>query len=447
MNTETVNLDTEGINVNSSFSSGLLLCLGCVAMIPGARNQLVNSVTFFPPSPSGYKVQLSGEVSLYDLNQAKYRSMKNIWKDAVNRVPARKCVDVNFISLPSNYCFHFKYPGTNKTIIYSHGNATDIGYVFVHLLDLSSRIKCNIIAYDYSGYGQSKFKPSEKTIYENINNVVEYVTNTLKIPFGSIFLYGQSIGSAPTINYASQHSQRKDFCNLGGVIIHSGLKSGVSVLCGALVSSPWYDAFRNLDKIQKITCPIFIIHGTNDRQIPLSHGKMLYNLCQRPYVPWFVNGAGHNDIETVWRDEFVSKIYEFISSASMQPIMKLGKSEKVTKDNYSLSRMTTRTSESINLCTSETENTSEDDNSGEESTSALNNESVSRDIPSIQQRSNLFYNATKFPTQTITSPNVPRCLGINVDVSSVATEFPKLKDQNQKKELIFQSIIDLFRSN
>jgi len=42
-----------------------------------------------------------------------------------------------------------------KTIIYSHGNATDIGAMHFMQIIIAKGIKCNVVMYDYSGYGES----------------------------------------------------------------------------------------------------------------------------------------------------------------------------------------------------------------------------------------------------------------------------------------------------
>ena len=51
--------------------------------------------------------------------------------------------------------YFLPHPSAEFTIIFSHGNATDIGQMRDFLLDLRKRLKVNIVAYDYSGYGLS----------------------------------------------------------------------------------------------------------------------------------------------------------------------------------------------------------------------------------------------------------------------------------------------------
>ena len=51
------------------------------------------------------------------------------------------------------------------TILFSHGNASDLGQGAGYLLQLGYFLQCNVLAYDYSGYGESVGKASAKNIH------------------------------------------------------------------------------------------------------------------------------------------------------------------------------------------------------------------------------------------------------------------------------------------
>lgn len=55
------------------------------------------------------------------------------------------------------------------TVLFSHGNAVDLGQMSSFYIGLGTRINCNIFSYDYSGYGASTGKPSEKNLYADID--------------------------------------------------------------------------------------------------------------------------------------------------------------------------------------------------------------------------------------------------------------------------------------
>lgn len=58
---------------------------------------------------------------------------------------------------------------TRFTVLFSHGNAVDLGQMSSFYIGLGTRINCNIFSYDYSGYGVSTGKPSEKNLYADID--------------------------------------------------------------------------------------------------------------------------------------------------------------------------------------------------------------------------------------------------------------------------------------
>jgi fermentation-respiration switch protein FrsA (DUF1100 family) len=61
-------------------------------------------------------------------------------------------------------------------------------------LVLGTRLQCNIISYDYSGYGASHGKASERNMYADIEATYNSIKQRYHIPDSKIILYGQSIG-------------------------------------------------------------------------------------------------------------------------------------------------------------------------------------------------------------------------------------------------------------
>ena len=61
-----------------------------------------------------------------------------------------------------------------------------------------------------------------------------------------------------------------------------------------------------------------IIHGTSDNVVPTRNGRKLYSLLQKPHEPFWVEGAGHNDIVQKHGVEQTMKVAEFIKSTAQQ---------------------------------------------------------------------------------------------------------------------------------
>ena len=52
-------------------------------------------------------------------------------------------------------------------VLFSHGNAEDLGDTCHICFALATLLNCNVITYDYSGYGISSGRPSEKNVYSD----------------------------------------------------------------------------------------------------------------------------------------------------------------------------------------------------------------------------------------------------------------------------------------
>ncbi|XP_011370914.1 protein ABHD17A [Pteropus vampyrus] len=195
-------------------------------------------------------------------------------------------------------------PARRYTVLFSHGNAVDLGQMSSFYIGLGSRINCNIFSYDYSGYGASSGRPSEKNLYADIDAAWQALRTRYGISPDSIVLYGQSIGTVPTVDLASRYE-------CAAVVLHSPLTSGMRVAFPDTKKTYCFDAFPNIEKVSKITSPVLIIHGTEDEVIDFSHGLALYERCPKAVEPLWVEGAGHNDIELY--SQYLERLRRFIS--------------------------------------------------------------------------------------------------------------------------------------
>lgn len=138
----------------------------------------------------------------------------------------------------------------------------------------------------------------------------EFLRNQLNYEAHKIILYGQSIGSGPSTFLASNINYP-----VGGLILHSGIASGLRVILPNMKSHK-FDFFPNIDLVQYINCPIFVIHGTDDQEVNVANAqKILQKAKRKNTYSWFVEKAGHNNIENdkKFRYEYFKKLKEFLS--------------------------------------------------------------------------------------------------------------------------------------
>ena len=122
------------------------------------------------------------------------------------------------------------------TILFSHGNAVDLGQMSSFFIGLGTRVNCNILAYDYSGYGASSGKATEANIYSDAEATWEALRTRYGLRPDQIILYGQSIGTAAAVDLATRH-------DVAGIVLHSPLMSGMRVACPDVRRTWCFDSF------------------------------------------------------------------------------------------------------------------------------------------------------------------------------------------------------------
>ncbi|KAK8569158.1 hypothetical protein V6N13_107020 [Hibiscus sabdariffa] len=273
----------------------------------GVTSSIAAKFAFFPPNPPSYRVveDESSGGQLY-----------------IPEVPRRDGVDVLKLRTRRGndiVAVHIKHPKASATLLYSHGNAADLGQMFELFVELCNRLRINLMGYDYSGYGRSTGKPTECNTYADIDAAYKCLKEEYGVKDEQLILYGQSVGSGPTVDLASR------LPNLRGVVLHSPILSGMRVLY-PVKRTYWFDIYKNIDKIGAVNCQVLVIHGTADEVVDSSHGKQLWELCKHKYDPLWVNGGGHCNLELY--PEFIRHLKKFVLSLNKSKAATNG-SEKI----------------------------------------------------------------------------------------------------------------------
>ena len=209
--------------------------------------------------------------------------------------------------------FYIEKPNAQVTILFSHGNAEDLGMIYDWFNDLARVLRVNIMAYDYTGYGKSNGTPTEDNCYADIEAAFRYLLEVRRIQPEQVVLYGRSLGSGPSCYLASKTANEGR--SVGGVILQSPLLSAYRVAFNfryTLVG----DRFPNIDYAPNIQCPVFIIHGTQDEVVPFWHGEELFLALPQPWraKPFWVEEGPRCCYVQLLRPTgaFVDKLIEFL---------------------------------------------------------------------------------------------------------------------------------------
>ncbi len=211
------------------------------------------------------------------------------------------------------------------TVLQLHGNAENISTHFASLAWMPAR-GFNVFTFDYRGYGASEGKPTLEGVQLDIDAAMRALLARGDVDKGHIVMYGQSLGGALAAYYAAKPSHRE---RLRALVIESAFADYVDVarekfaehwLTWPLQWLPFLtveDGFSPLPVMAKISpLPVLILHGDQDRIVPVHHARRLYEAAREPKQLWIVPGAGH--IQTMQnpaeRDRLIAWLREVFAS-------------------------------------------------------------------------------------------------------------------------------------
>ncbi|XP_068334143.1 uncharacterized protein [Pyrus communis] len=298
-----------------------------------ATSSMAAKFAFFPPDPPSYDTYVDEPTG----------------KMRISNVLPRDDVDVVRLSTKKGneiVAMYVKNPCASLTLLYSHGNAADLGQMYHIFTELSLHLGVNLMGYDYSGYGQSSGKPSEQDTYADIEAAYKCLEEKFGVKEEDVILYGQSVGSGPALDLAVR------LPNLRAVVLHSPILSGLRVMYH-VKKTFWFDIYKNIDKIPLVSCPVLVIHGTEDEVVDFSHGKQLWELCKEKYEPLWLKGGNHCNLELY--PEYLRHLRKFISAIEKLPRPDLRDKSRSSTGKRDKSRLSTDSRERSSTSTEKRE--------------------------------------------------------------------------------------------
>mmetsp|Transcript_23411 Transcript_23411/g.43072 ORF Transcript_23411/g.43072 Transcript_23411/m.43072 type:complete len:255 (+) Transcript_23411:74-838(+) len=191
---------------------------------------------------------------------------------------------------------YFKQPRAKYTLLYTHGNAEDLGEVMYMLPSMASKCEASIFAVEYPGYSISAAEaPCEDACYEAVEAAWQHLIEREQVDPRHIVPFGRSLGSGPAVHLASIQQEPP------GLVLQSPLESGARAVMNKYIGYIGYfvDPFKNYMKVDTIEAKTCIIHGTADKVVPCNNGEGLYAALHargKAVPPLWIEGRGHNDM-------------------------------------------------------------------------------------------------------------------------------------------------------
>ena len=181
-------------------------------------------------------------------------------------------------------------PG-QATILFFHGNGGAINHRVQRFRDLMAE-GYGVFVLGYPGYGGNAGEPSETAFLEAARLSHKYLRGS-GLAEENIVIYGESIGSGVAVQLAAS-------VEASGLVLEAPMSSMVDVarehypffLVGFLLK----DSYKSVDYVERIDMPLLVIHGSDDRIIPIALGRKLFEHANDPKTFVEFEGARHNDL-------------------------------------------------------------------------------------------------------------------------------------------------------
>ena len=165
------------------------------------------------------------------------------------------------------------------TILYIHGNAENVSQLLDWADKMRSRFRCNVLVFDYAGYGKSEGTPTAPGVLGDGRAALMFLNQQEGIPTNQIIVWGLSLGGSVAVDLASNHEVK-------ALIVESSFTSLAEMSRAVLPFLPaeylLWEQLSSIKKIGNVRCPVFISHGRADRTIPFSQGERLFEAANEP---------------------------------------------------------------------------------------------------------------------------------------------------------------------
>ena len=197
-------------------------------------------------------------------------------------------------------------------VVLFHGNAGHIGDrvpKYGAFLDAG----LGLLLAEYRGFGGNPGRPTEQGLTDDARAVMAYLESQGIEP-SRIVLYGESLGTGLAVKLAAEWP-------VAALVLEAppGSVADVAQAHYWYLPAKWLvlDRWDVFPEIKRVTAPLLVIHGEDDRTVPQKFGRRLYEAAPGPKEALFPSGAGHVDLWDV--PEVPQRVLDFVARHAPAP--------------------------------------------------------------------------------------------------------------------------------
>ncbi len=197
----------------------------------------------------------------------------------------------------------------SPVVVFAHGNGELIEH-WPNLLAPYLELGLSVLLPEYRGYGRSAGRPSEAALVDDFRWFLALLEGRADVDPERLVLHGRSIGGGVVCSLAQ-------YVDPSAMVLWSTFISVDAVAKRFRIPRLLVpDHFDNERALRSVRAPTFIVHGTHDAVIPVSHARRLAQVAREPVLKLYP--AGHNDCPPEGSDQWIA-LARFLRAANVAP--------------------------------------------------------------------------------------------------------------------------------
>lgn len=200
---------------------------------------------------------------------------------------------------------HFQVPNRQGVVFYLKGNSRSIKGWGKFARDFLGK-GFDFFMMDYRGFGKSRGRRSEKTLYSDAQRVYDWLSEHYTSK--ELIIYGRSFGSGIAAHLASKNTPRMLILDCPYYSFTYQIHRFAGLLPLRWLLKYHLPTYRFLESVQ---CPVFILHGDKDYLISFKQSQMLKDLFPEKITLISIKGGWHNNLPQL--SQYHDALYEILN--------------------------------------------------------------------------------------------------------------------------------------